>query len=422
MTVVPGLVERTRCRLCQSDLLTQVLSLGDHYLHECRRPDEPKPEYSAPLTLVLCQDCKLLQLKHTVPPDYLFREYFYESGVNATMRKALAEVAGQAERWPLPADPLVCDIGSNDSTLLRSYNLRNAKKIGFEPAKNLAEKAKIDDGIIVDDYFSAQKFREHFPRRNADIVTSCAVFYDLDDPILFANDVSDILSKKGVWVVQMNYHPFMLWNNCFDNIGHEHLIYPGLRVFERILQQARTDMYVQNVEFNDVNGGSIRLYVTKEGYPSSSIVAARQMEDTLGLEEISTYVQFANRVTEIRRQIRSIIQKANDERKSVMAYGASTRGSTTLQYCGIDNTAIEAIAERNPSKWGLITSGTHIPIISEEEARGRKPDYLLVLPWQFKKEFVQREAGYLKGGGKMIFPLPWPAVVGGGGGGGATSQ
>lgn len=385
--------------------------------------NESSPGQRAPLELVLCNaesgGCGLLQLRHTVDQDHMYRNYWYRSGVNQTMRDALTDIAHSAEKLvPLKADDIVIDTGSNDNTLLLAYDVPNLRKVGFEPATNLMPYAQHADIQVINDYFSAFEFQKHYPDEQAKIITSIAMFYDVEDPNQFMVDVKDTLAKDGLWIIQMMYLPTMLEENIFDNICHEHLEYYSLLSLETLL--SRRNLKIIDVELNDVNGGSYRTYITHADNTSlkpfkgaqERIEKLRNHEKKLRLDTTAPYEAFARRVGEIRQQVVDFITTEKENGKSIYVYGASTKGNTLLQYFGLDNSIITAAAERNPDKWGKRTVGTKIPIISEDEARAANPDYFLVLPWHFLKEFRHREAKFLKSGGKFIVPLPKFQVIG----------
>ncbi len=415
----PRVKTRTTCRVCENPL-ESIFSLGEHYVSNFLSPGEDDG-IKVPLELVLCRRCRLLQLKHTVPADLLYRNYWYRSGTNKTMRDALADIANTGELlMHLQKGDSVLDIGCNDGTLLASYRTRGIYKIGFDPAENLASRSRELADKIVRDFFESESFqrdpdlREHRPK----IVTSIAMFYDLEDPRRFVADVKKVMHPDGLWVVQMSYLPLMLKQNAFDNICHEHLEYYSLQSFEHLLKLH--DFQIVDVELNDVNGGSFRAYArnlsadetifgdeTYRSLAAGRVRALREQETRMGLNETTTYIDFARWVERIKADVVSFIQEQVRRGKTVYAYGASTKGNTLLQYFKLDNSRIIAAADRNPDKWGKVTVGTHIPIVSEEEARVAKPDYFLVLPWHFVEEFQARERDYLLSGGRLIMPLPY---------------
>lgn len=401
------------CRGCKGTSLEPILDLGELYVSDfvC----EQGKAIRAPLALVLCKACVLVQLSHRgVERDSLYRQYWYLSGVNPTMVAALEDIVASIERIvQLKKGDVVSDIGSNDGTLLRAYSVPGLFRLGFEPARNLMQEGSRGGNKIVVDYFGYWPYQRVTGGQAAKAITTIAMFYDLKDPNAFVHDLWKVLAPDGVWVNQMAYLPAMLEQNAFDNICHEHLEYYSLTSLDALLR--RHGLQIFDVELNDVNGGSFRVYAKHAvcgRYPVSAAVGELlQQEREMGLSGVRVYQEFAQRVENIRREVMEFIHEAVGQGKSVYLYGASTKGNTLLQYFGLDSKVITAAAERSPAKWGLRTVGTDIPIISEEQARKENPDYFLVLPWHFLDHFLEREQEYLDNGGHFIVPLPRPRVI-----------
>jgi hypothetical protein len=290
--------------------------------------------------------------------------------------------------------------------------------IGFDPAKNLLKFSSEGTTKIFCDFFNANKFKEAFPQEKAKIVTSIAMFYDLEDPNAFVADVAECLDKDGVWIIQMSYLPLMLEQTAFDNICHEHLEYYSLASLQNLLD--RHGLQAFDIELNDVNGGSYRVYIKhKDGQPANPLPDAekrlaelKEKESRLALQDKKTYEEFAERVMALKERLSNFIKTETEKGKKVYAYGASTKGNTLLQFFNLDYHLIPAAVERNPDKYGKKTVGSMIPIISEAQARAEKPDYLLILPWHFLENFKKREAEFLRAGGKFIVPLPEFKIIG----------
>ena len=390
------------CRSCDSSLI-HVLRLGDQRITGwLDHPDEAGPV--APLDLMLCSnsECRLLQLGHTVNSDLLFRNYYYRSGMNQTMRDALADITTQAQKKVvLERRDTVVDIGANDGTLLNTYP-QGITKIGFEPALNLREDAERGGNHIISDYFSRQAYPEQ--ANKAKIITAIAMFYDLEDPHQFVSDVADILADDGVFTIQLSYLPLMLFQNAFDNMCHEHLAYHSLRSLDFIVSKHGLKMF--DAEINDIKAGSVRVYMGRERSPSQMMIALRQWEEAIRMDTRHPYDEFAERVEGIRDQLVNIVGDITSEGKKVYGYAASTKGNVTLQYCGFGPEHIPAIADVNRRKWGKYCAGSGIPVVSEEEARKDNPDYFLVLAWAFMDEFRRREEKWRRQGGKFIIPMP----------------
>ena len=283
----------------------------------------------------------------------------------------------------------------------------------FEPARNLVPVAAINADTVINDFFNAAAWEKKFPGKKAKIITSIAMFYDLDDPNAFVADIAKCLDPEGLWIIQMSYLPLMLSQNAFDNICHEHIEYYSLLSLEKLL--ARHDFEVCDVETNDTNGGSFRIFIRHAGsgttfqLPAGAELHAKKMradEAIMGLNDRKPYDDFVARVMRLKEQTVDFIRSEAGRGKRIYIYGASTKGNTLLQFYGLAANVIPFAAERSQYKWGRKTVGSLIPIISEEVARSEKPDYFLALPWHFMREFVERESNFLKSGGKFIVPLP----------------
>jgi len=419
------LKSRKTCRACGSSALQPVLSLGEQHLASnfVISADFPPVERVLPLDLCRCSPdldedaCGLVQLRHTVPGDLMYSSYGYRSGINQTMTQHLAGIAqGLESRLGLKADDLVVDIGANDGTLLLSYRTEGLRMIGFEPSniRPLEPTPRIE---YLRDYFSAVGLREKVGDRKARVVTSIAMFYDLENPGRFVADVAAVLAKDGLWVLEMSYLPSMLANNSFDTICHEHLEYYAIAPIEKLLNAH--DLRIADAELNNANGGSIRIAACRADSPyrdhdtatRSRIYKLKKREFELRLDREEPYRAFADAAEEIRRDLPALLLRLLAQGKKIYGYGASTKGNVILQYCGLSPAYVTAIADRNQAKWGGTTVGTGIPIISEDEMRAARPDYLLVLPWHFLDEFKLREHEFLARGGRFIVPMPSVQIV-----------
>lgn len=416
------LIHRKSCRICGSQALTKVIDLGAQHLQgSFIRPGGPAPALRRIGTgLVRCDPtrdenaCGLLQTTITVPPSVLYASYWYRSGTNQTMRSHLEGIAREAAGFVGEGRVVALDIGCNDGTLL-SYYPAGFRKIGVDPS-DIAREAE-GDLTIVNDFFPSAALTAVLGGERCSIITSIAMFYDLEDPVNFVRSIKSHLREDGIWIFEMSYMPTMLRMNSYDTICHEHIEYYSLAVIERLLGMCA--MKIVNVSFNDINGGSIRCYATHDdclayGDPAfrGNIEAVRTAEFDLELDTDKPYRHFQERIEHHRQELSKLLKGLKSSGKSIHIYGASTKGNTILQWCGIDHSIITCAADRNPEKVGTRTIGTDIPIVSEAESRAMKPDYYLVLPWHFRAEFVAREAEMLASGTKLIFPLPEIDIVG----------
>jgi SAM-dependent methyltransferase len=408
---------RTTCRVCGSSSLKNVIDLGPQYLQgSFIKPGKEMPSTrKIPCTLVRCNPeedenaCGLLQMEHSVPPEILYAAYWYRSGTNNTMRSHLQGIVETVVPIVRKKDAIVLDIGCNDGTLLNFYP-KGVMKYGIDPS-DIAQEIKDEDATVVQDIFPSKKLLEVLGSKTLDVITSIAMFYDLENPVEFVKGIKQLLSSKGIWVFEMSYMPDMLRLDSFDTICHEHLEYYSLAVIEIILKKAGMRLF--KVSFNDINGGSIRCFATHESniaYDSPEDIQLlneiRQAEFDMELDTDKPYQGFWERISKLKVELYELLVKLKAEGKKVHIYGASTKGNTILQWCNIDNTMIECAAERNPDKYGAMTLGSNIPIISEAESRAMNPDYYLVLPWHFKAEFIEREKASIEKGIGFIFPLP----------------
>jgi hypothetical protein len=407
--------EIKQCRVAGTPNLVSVLNLGMQALTGVFPPDAAHPVAAGPLELVWSPDSGLLQLRHSFSPSDMYGDnYGYRSGLNQSMVDHLTHKVRTLERLvALRSGDTVLDIGSNDATLLKAYQVANLRRVGIDPTARKFSSYYTPDIVVRPEFFSAAAYRSA-SERPAKIVTSIAMFYDLDDPIAFAREVASILASDGVWHFEQSYMPSMLRMNSYDTICHEHLEYYSLAVVERILDAA--DMRIVDVAMNNVNGGSFAVTAT---HRSNSAVKANtpvigwllEQEDGMGLNTPRPFREFEERVYRHRDDLVRLLRNLVADGKKILGYGASTKGNVLLQFCGLSAAEIPAIAEVNTEKFGRVTPGTHIPIVSEAEAKAMRPDYFLVLPWHFKDGILRREKEFLASGGKFIFPFPEIEIV-----------
>lgn len=391
------------CRLCSSNKITDLLSLGPQTLTGVfPKKNQPDP-IAVPLDLVLCENCDFLQLKYTVNPELMYSEYWYRSGINKTMRDHLTSITSEIkEKIFFNEDDCVIDIGCNDGTLLNSYGDLKIKKIGVDPSDAI-DSIQDPNIIKINTFFSEQAIKDHLHKK-AKVITSISMFYDLDDPNSFVADIKSSLAQDGIWVLEMNYTGTMIKDLGYDMISHEHVAYYTLTTFEKLIN--KHDLYVNDVSYNSINGGSIRIFCGFNKMSSSNVKQMLTNESNFGFDKKSTYENYSNRIAVFKKKLVNLIHKIRSQNKTIAVYGASTRGNTILQHCEFTQKDLFAAADRNPGKWGLVTPGTRIPIESEESVRSMKPDYMLILPYGFLDEFLEREKDYLQSGGKLIVPLP----------------
>jgi hypothetical protein len=414
--------EIKKCLICGNEKLMPILNLGIQSLTGIFPKTKDTSVGQGPLQLVKCQEdqsekyCGLVQLRHIYNAQDLYGQtYGYRSSLNRSMVDHLhSKVRDILGKVTLRPGDLVIDIGSNDSTLLQGYPVRKGIiLIGVDPLGEKMRKYYPAHIHLIADYFSKKVLEKHFGSRKAKIITSIAMFYDLESPLTFMQGVYDLLEDDGIWVFEQSYLPTMLSTNSYDTVCHEHLEYYRLKQIKWMAD--RVGFKIIDLEFNQINGGSFSVMVAKKcsSYRENSNLVDRIMksEKKLGLHTLRPYQSFRQRVFQHKKKFQAQIHSINKKGKRVLGYGASTKGNVILQYCKLGEKDIPFIAEVNPDKFGAYTPGTLIPIISEQDARVMKPDYFVVLPWHFKDNIVTREIEFLKGGGKLLFPLPSPEVV-----------
>jgi hypothetical protein len=406
--------EISRCRICHSPNLVTVLSLGEQSLTGVFPKHSTDKVSSGPLDLVWCTQCGLLQLKQSYNLSEMYGDnYGYRSGLNATMVRHLTNKIKTLENLvKLSKSDLVVDIGSNDATSLKAYTT-TCKKLGIDPTGIKFREYYTDDIDLIPDFFSAEVFTKKYPDEKAKIVTSIAMFYDLEDPTAFVKDIEAILSDHGIWHFEQSYMPSMLRSNAYDTVCHEHLEFYSFNVIKNLLEHC--GLRVIDVQMNAINGGSFAVTACKKNaaYRSNHPVIEWMLrqEDDMRIDTPKPYRNFEEKVFLHRKNLLELIEALISEGKTIFGYGASTKGNVLLQFCGLTSKHISCIADVNKDKFGCFTPGTHIPIISEEEARAMKPDYFLVFPWHFKYSILEREREFTENGGKFIFPLPEIEIV-----------
>ena len=407
--------EIAQCRISYSSNLINVLSLGEQYLTGVFPSKKNEKISKGPLDLVWCPDSSLLQLKQSFALDEMYGDnYGYRSGLNMSMVKHLQNKIQHLEKLvALSSGDLVIDIGSNDATALQAYENKGIIRVGIDPVGTKFKRYYSNGIELIPEFFPSSSFQKKFAGKKAKIISSIAMFYDLEDPKEFVVNIEENLDEDGIWHFEQSYMPAMLRTNAYDTICQEHLEYYSLHTVKRLLDDCK--LKIVDVQFNDVNGGSFAVTATKK---ASSFVENNTIidwlliqEERMGLNTLRPYRQFEERVFEHRVNLTNLLEALNADKKTILGYGASTKGNVLLQFCGITEKEIPYIAEVNEDKFGCYTPGTLIPIISEEEARRMNPDYFLILPWHFKNTILAKEQDFISRGGKFIIPLPEIQIV-----------
>lgn len=405
-----------KCRISGKQLI-EVLNLGDQYISDFVKKGHEKEIDISPLKLGICEESKLLQLFDTYSQKKIYEKYWYQSGINEKMVEELNSIVTSSEKYlKLKKGDIVVDIASNDGTLLNCYP-EEIECLGFDPSDVARKSSNYNQNkVLVNDFFKAKSYKNIFSKK-AKVITAISMFYDLEDPKKFLSDVKNILDDDGILIIQLGYMPLMMELNEFGYISHEHLCYYTFKNIIDLLNDQ--DLKVFDIDLNDCNGGSLRLYIShKEGIQKlkcpmnlfnigkCKIEGLLLNEKTSNYEDPKTYIKFQNRLENLKSNTIDWLHKQKKDGKKVIGYGASTKGNVLLQYYNIHEDLMPFIAERSPEKYGLCTPGTGIPIISEDEMRKMKPDYLFALPWFFIKTFIEREHELISNGTKFVVPQP----------------
>jgi len=405
-----------------------IMDLGEHYVSDFL--SDPETEYvnrdKAPLTMIMDSAIGAPRLVSTVDPDKMYGKYWYHSGTNSSMTNQLRNIAEEtSSRIKYKKGDVWLDIACNDGTMFR-FVPKEFIKVGIDPVEDsfLDMSSGLSDSIV-QDYFSQDAYkRSGHGHKKCKVITTIAMFYDLDDATSFIEDVREILDDNGVWVVQISYTPLMVKQMAFDNICHEHVYYHSLNSLKKLVEPR--GFKIVDCSLNDTNGGSCRVYFQKNEAAENSF-GTKPLRDVCNfrtqailnyekehadISKKQVWDDFFLTLNKMKKETVDFIRSETAKGKKVYGYGASTKGNTLLQYYGLTPKDIVAIAERSPEKFGKYTVGTNIPIVSEKEMREAKPDYLLVLPWHFIKEFVERESDFLNSGGKFIVPCPEFEIIG----------
>lgn len=408
--------EINSCRICGNTHLESLIVLGEQTLTGVFPKDKSTKITSGPLELVKCYShdgkdvCGLVQLKHSFDSNEMYGDnYGYRSGLNQSMVKHLRGIVSEITKLiELNEGDVIIDIGGNDSTLLQAYPAdKGLNLMVIDPTSNKFKQyypAHINNTA---DFFSADTYNKIFNQK-AKVISSIAMFYDLEAPQNFVKDIYEVLDDNGIWVFEQSYLPYMVDTTSYDTICHEHLEYYSIHQIKWMFD--KIGFKIVDIDFNNVNGGSFRITAAKTGSNingnEEKVKAALDKETALGYNKLEIYKTFSDNVIKHKKELNDLLQSLKAEGKKIFGYGASTKGNVLLQYCGITTNDIPCIAEVNQDKFGSFTPNTLIPIISEKEAREANPDYFLVLPWHFRDGIIERESEFLKQGGKLIFPLP----------------
>lgn len=403
-----------KCRICQNKNLLEVVDLGIQSLTGVFPKKKDFSITQGPLRIVKCVGddcCGLVQLADSYDLNEMYGEnYGYRSGLNASMVKHLkSKVKKILAIAKLQDGDLILDIGSNDGTTLNAYP-EVYRLIGIDPS-GLKFKEYYPAYIeLIPDFFSAELIKEKVEDKKAKVITSFSMFYDLEEPQKFMEEIEHVLDDEGIWVFEQSYMPFMLEKNSYDTVCQEHLEYYALKQIKWMCD--KVGLKIIDVEFNDVNGGSFSIIASKKHSSfhenTEQITKILDYEEKMGLDTLNPWIDFVVRTEKTKEDLLCFLTQARQDGKRVLGLGASTKGNVILQYCHITEELLPAVGEVNNDKFGAFTPGTLIPIISEMDVITAKPDYLLILPWHFREFFVSNPKFK---GMKLVFPLPNLEIV-----------
>ena len=397
---IPRTRKIKKCRLCSNKKFIRIHDFGNHYVSNFVSKNNIKKGIRAPLNLIYCNNCKLLQLEHSAPQEIMYKKfYWYRSGVTNTMKVALKDIFLKIKKMSLlEKGDTILDIGANDGTLLKYFKNSGFTTIGCEPAKNLTKELKLNSNYIINDFWKFKYLKnilDKYRLKKPKVITAIGMFYDLENPSKFISDAAKSLDDDGIFVAQLMCLNSMIKQNDLGNVCHEHLEFYSYRTLKFLFEN--NGFKIMKIEENEINGGSYRIFCKKN--IKKSIV----YKEKTSLSDIKKFVK---RVKENKKKCLNFLEKCQIKGENVFIYGASTKGNTLLQYYGINSKMISYAAERSPEKWGKFTIGTGIKIISEKKARNLNPNYFFVMPYGFIKEFIVREKKWLRNGGKFILPYP----------------
>jgi len=407
--------EAKNCRSCNSGDLKVVFDLGEQVLTGVFLSESLDEISSGPVALVSCNSCHLVQMQYSYPLEEMYNEgYGYQSGLTSYMSQHLKGILDFAyDIVELNTGDYVLDIGCNDGTLLNHYPKDQFNLIGIDPVAKKYLDLYPRNSSVVTDFFTKENYFS-VASEKAKIITSISMFYDLDEPVKFAKGIADVLMNEGIWVFEQSYLPAMLRTNSYDTICQEHVEYYSLAAIQHILDQA--GLIIVDASQNEVNGGSVRLAAAHKKSELAKNVSSEalwliEQENNHEIFSDKTWENFQKNVVRQKLDLVNLLSELKKAGKTVIGYGASTKGNVILQYCGIGPDLLPLIGDITPSKDGVFTPGSKIPIVSMEKAKAMEPDYFLVLPWGFRGDILLREKDTIAKGTKFIFPLPFVEIV-----------
>ena len=396
------------CKNCKNESLKKIIFLNKQPVSSVflKKPKFNLKNYS--LDLFECQKCKLVQFNKLPPLGEMYGEtYGYRTSLSPLMIDHMKNKFKKIiSKKFVKKNHSILDIGSNDGTFLNFFSEKKYKNLyGIDPSSEKFKKYYDKNINLITSYFSRKKVEEFLKNKNIkfDLITSYAMFYDIEDPNSFCRDINNLLTNEGVWILEMSYFPLLLKNLTYDQICHEHVTYYTLTTFEKILK--KNNLKVLDFSFNEINGGSIEIFCIKR---NNKISVSKKKIEKIKKEEATidynSYIKFNERIKNTKKVLNFFLKKINPN--EVIGYGASTKGNIVLNHCNLSSKNLKYICDANPYKFNKYTPGSNIKIISKKEMRKKNPKYLLVLIWSFRKEVIKQEIKYILNGGSLIFHLP----------------
>ncbi len=409
-------MEKNSCRLCNSTKLNRFLDLGYSPISDQIRTSEQldQPETSYPITVNNCNECGFCQLGYVVPLELMYNEnYSYDGSATETLRNHHIGMANQiSERFKLKEKSLAVDIGSNAGVLLSGFRDKGMTVLGIDPSVNVANIARKKGIHVIGEFFSselAKKIKKEFGE--ATIITGTNVFAHIDDLNDFFRAADILLSSEGIIVIEAPYLITLLDNLEYDTIYHEHLSYISLKPLHTFCKKMKMEVF--DVENNDIHGGSLRLFIGREGIKeiSKNVEKFLKLEQEKQIYDNERLNQFSKDVKKQRIELNTLLWKLKNEGKKIVGISAPAKGNALTNYCKIGTDLLDYITEKNHLKIGKFTPGMHIPILSEDKLLEDKPDYGLILAWNFAEEIIKNNQEFRNNGGKFIIPIPHPKII-----------
>lgn len=404
----------TCCRSCGSGSLKPFLDLGSTPLADRLLTDQmlSEPELTFPLVVAFCSECSLVQILETVSPEILFADAYpyYSSFSPALMAHSRKNALARIEDRNLDENSLVIELASNDGYLLKNYVEQGIPVLGIDPANGPAEAARKVGVQTICGFFTEEMAADLADARGqADVVHGNNVLAHVADTNGFVSGIAKILKPSGVAVIEMPYLLPLIEHVEFDTIYHEHLCYFSLTALDKLFR--RHGLYLNRVEELTIHGGSLRIFVEKNENTDESVSSMLANESAIGLDSFEFFAEFSDRVNGLRSKLLDLVGDLKGKGHSIAAYGAAAKGATMLNYCGLDTAQLDFVVDRNVNKQGKHMPGAHLPILPPEALVEHKPDYVLMLAWNFAEEIISQQQEYLAGGGKFIVPVPEPRIV-----------